>query len=152
MRRWYVIGAPYLWLVLFFLVPFFIVFKISLSDIATAMPPYVPTFDISEGWAGIKTYFSQFDFENYSFIFSDPLYVGAYWSSVKIAAVATFLTLLVAYPIAYGMARAPKDWQPTLMMLVILPFWTSFLIRVYAWMGILKKEGLAEPIFDEHGA
>lgn len=142
MRRWYVIGAPYLWLVLFFLVPFFIVFKISLSDIATAMPPYVPTFDISEGWEGIKTYFSQLDFENYSFIFSDPLYVGAYWSSVKIAAVATFLTLLVAYPIAYGMARAPKDWQPTLMMLVILPFWTSFLIRVYAWMGILKKEGL----------
>ena len=142
MRRWYVIGAPYLWLVLFFLVPFFIVFKISLSDIATAMPPYVPTFDIAEGWAGIKTYFSQLDFENYSFIFSDPLYVGAYWSSLKIAAVATFLTLLVAYPVAYGMARAPKDWQPTLMMLVILPFWTSFLIRVYAWMGILKKEGL----------
>lgn len=142
MRRWYVIGAPYLWLVLFFLVPFFIVFKISLSDIATAMPPYVPTLDISEGWEGFKTYFSQLDFENYSFIFSDPLYVGAYWSSVKIAAVATFITLLVAYPIAYGMARAPKDWQPTLMMLVILPFWTSFLIRVYAWMGILKKEGL----------
>ena len=142
MRRWYVIGAPYLWLVLFFLVPFFIVFKISLSDIATAMPPYVPTLDISEGWEGFKTYVSQLDFENYSFIFSDPLYVGAYWSSVKIAAVATFITLLVAYPIAYGMARAPKDWQPTLMMLVILPFWTSFLIRVYAWMGILKKEGL----------
>jgi putrescine transport system permease protein len=142
MRRWYVIGAPYLWLVLFFLVPFFIVFKISLSDIATAMPPYVPTLDISEGWEGFKSFFSQLDFENYSFIFSDPLYVGAYWSSVKIAAVATFITLLVAYPIAYGMARAPKDWQPTLMMLVILPFWTSFLIRVYAWMGILKKEGL----------
>ncbi|MEQ1670114.1 MAG: ABC transporter permease subunit [Hyphomicrobium sp.] len=142
MRRWYVIGAPYLWLLLFFLVPFFIVFKISLSEIATAIPPYTPTVDLAEGWAGFKSFFSQLDFENYAFIFSDPLYVGAYWSSVKIAAVATFFTLLVAYPVAYGMARAPKDWQATLMMLVILPFWTSFLIRVYAWMGILKKEGL----------
>lgn len=142
MRRWYVIGAPYIWLLLFFLVPFFIVFKISLSDIATAIPPYTPTLDLADGWEGIKTFFSQLDFENYGFIFNDPLYVNAYWSSVTIAAIATFITLLVAYPIAYGMARAPKDWQPTLMMLVILPFWTSFLIRVYAWMGILKKEGL----------
>lgn len=142
MRRWYVIAAPYIWLLLFFLVPFLIVFKISLSDIATAMPPYVPTLDLAEGWQGIKTFFSQLDFENYSFIFSDPLYIGAYWSSLKIAAVATLLTLLVGYPVAYGMARAPRDWQPTLMMLVILPFWTSFLIRVYAWMGILKPEGL----------
>lgn len=142
MRRWYVIGAPYIWLLLFFLVPFFIVFKISLSDIATAIPPYTPTLDLSGGWEAIKTFFSELDFENYSFIVNDPLYVDAYWSSVRIAAIATFITLLVAYPIAYGMARAPKDWQPTLMMLVILPFWTSFLIRVYAWMGILKKEGL----------
>ncbi|HMN38558.1 MAG TPA: ABC transporter permease subunit [Hyphomicrobium sp.] len=142
MRRWYVIAAPYLWLLLFFLVPFVIVFKISLSDIATAIPPYTPTLDLPAGWQGIKDFFSQLDFENYSFIFSDELYVGAYWSSLKIAAFATFLTLLAAYPIAYGMARAPREWQPTLMMLVILPFWTSFLIRVYAWIGILKKEGL----------
>ena len=142
MRRWYVIGAPYIWLLLFFLVPFFIVFKISLSDIATAIPPYTLTLDLSGGWEAIKTFFSELDFENYSFIVNDPLYVDAYWSSVRIAAIATLITLLVAYPIAYGMARAPKDWQPTLMMLVILPFWTSFLIRVYAWMGILKKEGL----------
>ena len=142
MRRWYVIGAPYIWLLLFFLVPFFIVFKISLSDIATAIPPYTPTLDLSGGWEAIKTFFSELDFENYSYIVNDPLYVDAYWSSVRIAAIATLITLLVAYPIAYGMARAPKDWQPTLMMLVILPFWTSFLIRVYAWMGIPKKEGL----------
>lgn len=142
MRRWYVIGAPYIWLLLFFLVPFFIVFKISLSDVATAIPPYTPTLDLSGGWEAIKTFFSELDFENYAFITSDPLYIDAYWSSVRIAAIATFLTLLIAYPIAYGMARAPKDWQPTLMMLVILPFWTSFLIRVYAWIGILKKEGL----------
>ena len=142
MRRWYVIAVPYLWLLLFFLVPFFIVFKISLSDVAIAIPPYVPVLDLSQGWQGIKDFFSQLDFENYSFIFSDPLYYSAYWSSLKIAAISTFLTLLVAYPVAYGMARAPREWQPTLVMLVILPFWTSFLIRVYAWMGILKKEGL----------
>lgn len=138
MRRWLLISVPYLWLVVFFLVPFFIVFKISLSDIATAIPPYTPTFDITD----IRGFLSQLDFENYAFIFSDSLYVNAYFSAIKIAAISTFLTLLVAYPIAYGMARAPKEWQPTLVMLVILPFWTSFLIRVYAWIGILKKEGL----------
>ena len=142
MRRWYVIAVPYFWLLLFFLVPFFIVFKISLSDVAIAIPPYVPVLDLSQGLQGIKDFFSQLDFENYTFIFSDPLYYSAYWSSIKIAAISTFLTLLVAYPVAYGMARAPREWQPTLVMLVILPFWTSFLIRVYAWMGILKKEGL----------
>ncbi|MDQ8699644.1 ABC transporter permease subunit [Hyphomicrobium sp. LHD-15] len=138
MRRWLLISVPYLWLVVFFLVPFFIVFKISLSDIATAIPPYTPTFDITD----IRGFLSQLDFENYAFIFSDSLYVNAYFSAIKIAAISTLLTLLVAYPIAYGMARAPKEWQPTLVMLVILPFWTSFLIRVYAWIGILKKEGL----------
>jgi putrescine transport system permease protein len=138
MRRWLLISVPYLWLVVFFLVPFFIVFKISLSDIATAIPPYTPTFDITD----IRGFLSQLDFENYAFIFSDSLYVNAYFSAIKIAAISTALTLLVAYPIAYGMARAPKEWQPTLVMLVILPFWTSFLIRVYAWIGILKKEGL----------
>lgn len=139
LRRWYVIAAPYFWLLLFFLVPFFIVFKLSLSDSAIAIPPYTPTFNWSDGITG---FLSKLDFENYKFIFSDPLYVNAYLSSLKIAAIATLLTLLVAYPIAYGMARAPKAWQPTLMMLVILPFWTSFLIRIYAWIGILKKEGL----------
>ena len=142
MRRWLVIAVPYLWLLLFFLVPFFIVFKISLSDVTIAIPPYVPVLDLSQGFAGLRDYFWQLDFENYVFIFNDALYTSAYWSSLKIAALSTFLTLLVAYPIAYGMARAPREWQPTLVMLVILPFWTSFLIRVYAWIGILKKEGL----------
>ena len=138
MRRWLLISVPYLWLLIFFLVPFFIVFKISLSDIATAIPPYTPTFDISD----IRGFLSQLDFENYVFIAQDSLYINAYFSALKIAGISTFFTLLVAYPIAYGMARAPKEWQPTLVMLVILPFWTSFLIRVYAWIGILKKEGL----------
>ena len=138
MRRWLVISVPYIWLLIFFLIPFFIVFKISLSDIATAIPPYTPTFDITD----IRGFLSQLDFENYVFIAQDSLYVNAYFSALKIAGISTILTLFVAYPIAYGMARAPKEWQPTLVMLVILPFWTSFLIRVYAWIGILKKEGL----------
>jgi putrescine transport system permease protein len=142
MRRWLVIAVPYLWMLIFFLVPFFIVFKISLSEAEISIPPYTPVFDFTEGWDAIKAKIAELDFEKYRFIFSDELYMAAYWSSIKIAAVSTFLTLLIAYPLAYGMARAPKEWQPTLMMFVILPFWTSFLIRVYAWIGILKNEGL----------
>lgn len=147
MRRWSVIGIPYAWLIIFFLVPFLIVFKISLSDTASAMPPYIPVLDFSK----IGEFFSQLDFENYKFIFSDDLYINAYWSSFKIALISTFLTLLLAYPIAYGMARAPEEWQPLLVMLVILPFWTSFLIRVYAWIGILKKEGLLNLFLSNFG-
>ncbi len=142
MRKWMVIAAPYVWLLLFFLIPFFIVFKISLSESEISIPPYTPVFSLSEGWDAISTKLGELDFEKYAFIFSDELYTSSYWSSLKIAAVATFLTLLIAYPLAYGMAQAPKEWQPTLMMFVILPFWTSFLIRVYAWIGILKNEGL----------
>lgn len=140
-RRYFVIGVPYLWLLIFFMIPFLIVFKISLSDIALAIPPYTPTLDPSTGWSGLREFLSQLDFENFSFLASDPLYYRAYLSSLKIALISTFLTLLVAYPMAYGMARAPEHWRATLLMLVILPFWTSFLIRVYAWMGILGKEG-----------
>lgn len=142
MRKWMVIAVPYVWMLLFFLIPFLIVFKISLSESEISIPPYTPVFDLTAGWETIKTQLGQLDFEKYGFIFSDELYTAAYWSSIKIAAVSTFLTLLIAYPLAYGMARAPKEWQPTLMMFVILPFWTSFLIRVYAWIGILKNEGL----------
>lgn len=142
MRKWLVIAVPYLWMLLFFLIPFFIVFKISLSETEISIPPYTPVFDLTEGWDAIRAKLGELDFEKYAFIFSDELYMSAYWSSLKIAAISTFLTLLIAYPLAYGMARAPKEWQPTLMMFVILPFWTSFLIRVYAWIGILKNEGL----------
>ena len=91
---------------------------------------------------GIGEMFSAFDLENFVFLTEDDLYWKAYLSSLKIALISTSLTLLVGYPIAYGMAKAPEAWRPTLMMLVILPFWTSFLIRVYAWMGILSNEGL----------
>ena len=141
MRRVVLIAIPYLWLLCLFLVPFVIVLKISLSDTALAIPPYTPTLDLSEGWEGIRNFFAELDFENFSFLTTDDLYWKAYLSSLKIATVATILTLLVAYPIAYGMAAAPDHWRPTLMMLVILPFWTSFLIRVYSWVGILSSEG-----------
>ena len=139
MRRFLLIAIPFGWLLAFFLVPFFIVMKISLSDVAVSIPPYVPQFS----WdAGIGAFLSDLDFENFVFLTTDSLYWKSYVGSLVIAVISTFLTLLIGYPIAYGMARAPEEWRATLMMLIILPFWTSFLIRVYAWMGILSREGL----------
>ncbi len=146
MRRIFLIAVPYLWLLALFLVPFLIVLKISLSDPAIARPPYTPTLDLSLGWQGLKDFFSQLDFENFTFLTEDALYWKAYLSSLQIAVISTLITLLVGFPIAYGMAKAPSEWRPTLMMLVILPFWTSFLIRIYAWMGILSNEGYLNQI------
>jgi putrescine transport system permease protein len=140
--RWLVVAVPYAWLLILFLVPFFIVIKISLSSPAQAQPPYIPVIDLAAGFAAVMEAIRQFGFHNYAWLLSDPFYFEAYLSSLWIAASATFLVLLIGYPIAYGMARAPRSWQPTLLMLVILPFWTSFLIRVYAWVGILKRQGL----------
>ena len=141
MRKFALIAIPYVWLLALFLVPFAIVFKISLSDIALSIPPYLPQLDLAMGWDGITASLSALDFENFEFLMSDDLYYKAYLSSLKIAAISTFLTLLIGYPIAYAMTRAAEEWRPTLLMLVILPFWTSFLIRVYAWIGILGQEG-----------
>ena len=132
-----VIILPYLWLLILFLAPFGIVLKISLSDTAIAIPPYVPLWD----WSDISGFFAELDFENYAWLFEDELYWQSYLSSVRIAAISTVLTLLIGYPMAYAMAKAPANIRPTLLMLIILPFWTSFLIRVYAWIGILKNEG-----------
>ncbi|MGB3315984.1 MAG: ABC transporter permease subunit, partial [Albidovulum sp.] len=140
-RRLFLILTPYTWLLIFFLVPFAIVFKIALSDYAVSIPPYTPQFDFAAGWEGVKSFFGALDFENFTFLASDALYYSAYLSSAKIAAISTLITLLVGYPIAYAMAQSSDEWRPTLMMLVILPFWTSFLIRVYAWIGILSNEG-----------
>ncbi len=137
-----VVAIPYIWLLVFFLAPFAIVFKISFSEVQIAMPPYAPVFGWEEGFAGWLDKFSELSFDNYLWLGQDALYINSYLSSLRIAAVSTFLVLLIGYPIAYGMARAPTQWRPALVMLVILPFWTSFLIRVYAWIGILKKEGL----------
>ncbi len=141
MRRFALIAIPYFWLLALFLIPFLIVMKISLSDAALARPPYLPQLDLNEGWTGIKAFFSELDFENYIFLTTDDLYWKAYLSSLQIAAISTVLTLIVGYPMAYAMARADESWRPTLLMLIILPFWTSFLIRVYAWIGILSTEG-----------
>ncbi|WP_010137228.1 ABC transporter permease subunit [Oceanicola sp. S124] len=142
MRRLILILVPYAWLLALFLVPFLIVVKISLSDVALARPPYLPQLDLAAGWAGVKDFFQQLDFENFTFLTSDDLYWRAYLSSLRIALISTVLTLLIGYPVAYAMASAQPEWRPTLMMLVILPFWTSFLIRVYSWMGILSQNGV----------
>lgn len=142
MKRRLLIAIPYLWLLFFFLAPFLIVLKISLSDSTIAQPPYVPLLDLANGWQGVKDWWAGLDFENYGLLFDDELYWRSYLSSLEIAAVSTLISLLIAYPMAYGMARAPKSIRPTLLMLVILPFWTSLLIRVYAWIGILNPEGL----------
>jgi putrescine transport system permease protein len=141
-RRILLIGTPYLWLILLFLFPFAIVLRLALSDTAIAIPPYVPLWDVAAGWAGFVDMVGQWDFENFAWLVDDDLYLIAYLTSLRIALVATILTLLVGFPIAYAMAKAPEHWRPTLMMLVILPFWSSFLIRVYAWVGILSNQGL----------
>ncbi|PYB77469.1 ABC transporter permease subunit [Rhizobium wuzhouense] len=146
--RWLVVIIPYLWMVLFFVAPFLIIVKISLSDTAIAMPPYVPVLD---GLSAIGDFFRQLDFENYTFLTEDPLYFNAYVSSLRIAAISTLLLLLIGYPMALAMARASVTIRPTLVMLVILPFWTSFLIRVYAWIGILKPEGLLTALLHSLG-
>jgi len=142
MKNRLVIIVPYIWLLFFFLVPFIIVFKISLSQSAISMPPYTPALDFGDGLLAILGQIKELSFDNYLWLTQDALYFNAYVSSLTIAGVSTILTLIVGYPIAYGMARAPATLRPTLLMLVILPFWTSFLIRVYAWIGILKPEGL----------
>jgi putrescine transport system permease protein len=142
LRRKLLIAIPYLWLIVFFLVPFFLVFKISFSTTAIAIPPYTPVFQLTDGFAGFLEELRQLTVDNYLWLTQDPLYLRSYLSSLWIAGVSTLLALLVGYPLAYGMARAPAAWRPLLVMLVILPFWTSFLIRVYAWIGILRREGL----------
>lgn len=135
-----VVGLPYLWLLAFFLAPFVIVLKISLSETAIAQPPYLPVFDWSD-LSSIIDSARELGLQSYQFLAEDPLYLNAYLSSLRIAAISTALALLVAYPLAYAMSRAPGGLRPVLVMLTILPFWTSFLIRVYAWIGILRNEG-----------
>lgn len=145
--RWIVIAVPYLWLLILFLVPFFIVFKISLSQDVIASPPYTPQLDLGQGWEGFTAFLSQLSFANYAYVLDwSNEFIGAYGSSLVIASVSTLLLLMVGYPIAYGMARAPRALQATLLMMVILPFWTSFLIRVYAWISILSREGFLNQV------
>jgi len=138
--------APYLWMLLFFLVPFGFVLKISLSQTAIAQPPYTPVIAPGEGWAALKAAFAALSLDNFRLLVSDNLYVFSYLRSLTVAVVATSILLAIGYPIAYGMARLPKRWQGIAMMLVIVPFWTSFLIRIYAWINILQHDGLLNQI------
>ncbi len=140
--RGLVIGLPALWLTLLFAFPFAFVLRMSLSDPASAQPPYRPLLDWTAGWEGVRSFLAGLDLENFATVLSDPLYGSAFLTSLRIAALGTLLTLLVGYPIALAMARAPRRLRPLLIALVILPFWTSFLIRVYAWIAILKADGL----------
>jgi putrescine transport system permease protein len=138
--------APYVWMTLFFLVPFIFVVKISLSQTAIAQPPYTPVFDLTAGFAAIKAAIAALSLDNFKLLVSDDLYVFSYLRSLLVAVVSTSILLLIGYPIAYGMARLPARWQSVAMMLVIVPFWTSFLIRIYAWINILQHDGLLNQI------
>jgi len=138
--------APYVWMLLFFLVPFGFVLKISLSQTAIAQPPYEPVFDLTAGWTAMKAAFAALSIDNFRLLVSDDIYVFAYLRSLTVAAISTALLVLIGYPIAYGMARLPKRWQAVAMVLVIVPFWTSFLIRIYAWINILQHDGLLNQI------
>jgi putrescine transport system permease protein len=130
-------AVPYLWLGLFFLVPFLIVLKISLAEQAIGVPPY--TALIAHGAGGWSL---NATIANFQFLLSDSLYLRAYLNAIKFAGVSTLICLLLGYPMAYGIVRAPRSWRGFLLLLVILPFWTSFLIRVYAWIGLLKGNGV----------
>ena len=138
--------APYLWMALFFLVPFGFVLKISLSQTVIAHPPYAPVFALTQDWTAIKTALAALSLDNFRLLVTDNLYVLSYLRSLFVAAVSTSILLLIGYPIAYGMARLPRRWQGVAMMLVIVPFWTSFLIRIYAWINILQHDGLLNKI------
>ena len=132
-----VIGIPYIWLLIFFLIPFVIVLKISFAYTDIAIPPYTSLFEYIDEALTITL-----NLGNYLWLIDDPLYISAYLGSVKIAFIGTVLCLLIGYPMALAMARAPNRWQSALLMAVLLPSWTSFLIRIYAWMGILRNSGL----------
>ena len=133
-----VISLPYLWLLLFFLAPFIIVFKMSFSEVRLAMPPYAPLWQ----WVTEKAIDVHLNFGNYLFLLTDGLYLSSYLYSLKVAAISTVFCLLIAYPMAYAMARSSPATRNLYLMLIILPFWTSFLLRVYAWIGLLKNNGV----------
>lgn len=133
--RTFVITTPYLWLLIFFLVPFFIVLKISFSSVRMGLPPFEPLI----GWAADNVMMVRLNLANFKFLWEDALYTSALINSIKTAAISTLIALLIGYPMAYGIARSERAWRNILLMLVMLPFWTSFLLRVYAWIGLLGR-------------
>ena len=145
-----VIAAPMLWLVLFFLIPFVIVLKISVSDTLIAQPPYTPLWEWAEEF-GSRTLVIKAHLRGYTELFTNSLYISSLLYSFKVAAVSTLLCLLLGYPMALGIARAPPARRNLYLMLVILPFWTSFLLRVYAWMGLLNNNGIINNLLLKFG-
>src|SRR5690554_2650009 len=141
-----VISIPYLWMLLFFLLPFAIVLKISFSQAAIAIPPYEPIFQYAEQALTVVL-----NMGNYIFLTQDSLYVAAYLGSLKIALVATLVCLALGYPMAYAIARAPRERQLVYLLLIMMPTWTAILIRVYAWMGILSSNGLLNSMLQSLG-
>jgi putrescine transport system permease protein len=148
-----VILVPYIWLTLFFLVPFIFVLKVSFAEFARAQPPFTPLFvcAVQEQTSLIGCFFEgklrlQPSLASYGDLFAEPLYFKAYWNSVLTAFWSTLLCLLIGYPMAYGIARSSPTVRNALLMLIVLPFWTSFLIRVYAWIGLLKPNGIINNI------
>jgi putrescine transport system permease protein len=137
--RQFVIAVPWLWLLLFFAVPFLIVLKISFSWMQPVQPGYAPLFEWVEETQRLV---ASLNFENYQKLFEDTLYLSTFLYSVEVAAVSTVLCLLLGYPMAYAIARCAPSTRKLLLMLIILPFWTSFLLRVYAWIGLLKTNGV----------
>lgn len=135
--RHLVIGVPFLWLFLFFMLPFFIVLKISFAEADVAIPPYTDVYT----WAENK-FTIIINLGNYIFLSEDALYLAAYLGSLKVAAISTLLCLIIGFPMAYAIARADKDKQMVFLLLIMMPTWTAILIRVYAWMGILSNNGL----------
>ena len=140
------VALPYLWLLAFFLVPFVIVLRISVSETVIAQPPYLPVLDWSQGLSGFYDFASALTLETYRLLASDTIYLLSYLKSVQVAALSTLMLLALGFPMAYAMARAPRRLQPVLVLLVILPFWTSFLIRIYAWINILQRDGLLNDV------
>jgi putrescine transport system permease protein len=140
--RGLVVALPYLWLLLFFVAPFVIVLKISFSDVDLAIPPYKPLIE----WIGKNSLAIKVNLNNYAFLFTDSLYWKSLLNSIKVAFISTLLCLAVGYPMAYGIARAKASTRNVLLLLVILPFWTSLLLRVYAWIGLLKANGVINNI------
>jgi putrescine transport system permease protein len=137
-----VLAAPYLWIVVFFLAPMALIAKISLSHPAETRPPYEPVFSIDDGLAGVLAKARTLSFDAYRALADDRLYLDSYLTSLLIAGVSTAIMLMIAFPFALAMARAPRRLRPLLIGLAVAPFWTSFLIRVYAWIALLKEEGL----------
>ena len=132
-----IIAVPFYWLLIFFLAPFIIVFKISVAEPLIASPPFSSLFSIAQNGA-LSVHLV---FDNYAYLWEDSLYISTYVNSIRISTISTVLCLLLGYPIAYAIVRSAPTTRFVLLMLIILPFWTSFLLRIYAWMGLLADQG-----------